>query len=90
MDNQGTIIQEVARDLGLTQKEVLEVVSSQTWLARTAIQNKEATSVYLRQIGTFMSRPVKLRMIALHKAHKLNKRKKEPVEVEPLRFNITT
>jgi nucleoid DNA-binding protein len=86
MDNKGRLIQEVARELGTTQKEVLEVVSSQTWLARTAIQKKEATSVYLRQIGTFMSRPVRERMVALHKAQKLNKTKQVTAEVEPLHF----
>ena len=88
MDNKGKLIQEVAKDLGCTQKEVLEVVSSQTWLARTAIQKKEATSVYLRQVGTFMSRPVKERMVALHKAQRLIRQNtKTSVEVdEPLRF----
>jgi nucleoid DNA-binding protein len=87
MDNQGKIIQEVARELGCTQKQVLEVVSSQTALARKAIQNKEATSVYLRQVGTFMSRPVRERMTTLHKAQKLNKVTTEVVEAEPLRFD---
>ena len=86
MDNQGRIIQEVARDLGCTQKEVLEVVSSQTWLARTAIQKKEATSVYLRGVGTFMSRPVRERMIANHKEFRANKHKNFTVEEEPLHF----
>lgn len=89
MDNKDRIIQEVARELGCTQREVLEVVSSQTWLARKAIQQKEATSVYLRQVGTFMSRPVRERMIALHKAQKLNKKDKPTGEGEPLRFNMT-
>jgi nucleoid DNA-binding protein len=87
MDNKGRLIQEVARDLGLTHKQVLEVVSSQTALARKAIQNKEATSVYLRQVGTFISRPVRERMVALHKAQRLIKTTTEPEVIEPLRFD---
>jgi len=89
MDNKGRLIQEVARELGVPQKQVLEVVSSQTALARKAIQNKEATSVYLRQVGTFMSRSVRGQMVALHKAQKLNKTTTttEPEAEEPLRFD---
>jgi len=87
MDNKRRIIQEVARELGVPHKQILEVVSSQTALARKAIQSKEATSVYLRQIGTFMSRPVRERMIALHKAQKLTRTTTEPEAEEPLRFD---
>jgi len=89
MDNRGRLIQEVARELGVPQKQVLEVVSSQTALARKAIQNKEATSVYLRQVGTFISRPIREKMVALHKAQKLNKVTTtiEPEAEEPLRFD---
>jgi nucleoid DNA-binding protein len=87
MDNRGKLIQEVARELGAPQKQILEVVSSQTALARKAIQNKETTSVYLRQVGTFMSRSVRERMIAQHKAQKLNKKVTTESEDEPLRFD---
>jgi nucleoid DNA-binding protein len=87
MDNKGRLIQEVARELGVPQKQVLEVVSSQTALARKAIQNKETTSVYLRQVGTFMSRGVRERMTALHKAQKLNRVTTTKTEEEPLRFD---
>ena len=87
MDNRDRIIQEVARDMGLTQKQVLEVVSSQTWLARKAIQMKEATSVYLRGVGTFMSKPVRDRMVALHKAQRLTKKIQQQEPDEILRFD---
>ena len=88
MDNRGRLIQEVARELGVPQKQVLEVVSSQTALARKAIQNKEATSVYLRQVGTFISRPIREKMVSLHKAQKLNKVTTiEPEAEEPLWFD---
>ena len=87
MDNKGKLIQEVARGLGITQKRVLEVVSSQTALARKAIQNKEATSVYLRQVGTFLSRPVKETMIAKHKAQRLNRVTTEPETEDVVRFD---
>jgi len=59
MQNRDKILQEVAKRLGHTQKQVREVVSSQTGLVRKAIQNKEATSVYLRKVGTFVSKPVR-------------------------------
>lgn len=87
MDNKDKIIQEVARELGVPQKQILEVVSSQTALARKAIQNKETTSVYLRQVGTFMSRTVREHMIALHKTQKINKITTMESEDEPLRFD---
>ena len=87
MDNKDKIISEVAVKLGLTRKQVLEVVTSQTSLLRKAIQGKEATTVYLRQVGSFMSRPVRQRMVELLKAHRINKYKdKVTVEEEPLRF----
>jgi nucleoid DNA-binding protein len=59
MQNRDKILQEVAKELGHTQKQVREVVSSQAGLVRRAIQNKETTSVYLRKVGTFISRPVR-------------------------------
>lgn len=88
MDNQGKLIREVARELGLNQKQVLKVVSSQTALARKALQNKETTSVYLRKVGTFMSLGVRLRLKDERIKRSINKVKttKEAVEDEPLRF----
>ena len=59
MQNREKIIQEVAKELGIPQKQIQEVVSSQTGLARKAMQSKEATSVYLRKVGTFISAPVR-------------------------------
>lgn len=89
MDNKGRIIQEVARNLGHTQKEVLEVVSSQTALVKKAMQGKESTSVYLRQVGTFISRDIRHKIINLRKANKKAKRNNNnnKQEEEPLSFD---
>mgnify|MGYP003635477338 CR=1 FL=1 len=62
MQLKNRLIQEVAKELGIPQTKVREVVSSQTELAKEAMQKKESTSVYLRRIGTFVSAPVKERI----------------------------
>ena len=59
MQNRDKIIQEVAQELGIPQKKIQEVVSSQAGLVRYAMQKKEPASVYLRKVGTFISAPVR-------------------------------
>ena len=63
MQNRDKIIREVAKDLGIPQTKVREAVSSQTELVKKAMQKKEAVSVYLRKVGTFISPSVKKSLI---------------------------
>jgi predicted transcriptional regulator len=90
MQNRERIIQEVAKELGIPQKKVQEVVSSQTGLVRKAMQNKEATSVYLRKVGTFISAPVRQHIKQVRLEARLAKQSTKVEEVnneEPLYFN---
>ena len=56
MKNRDKIVLEVAAELGLTKKQVADVMYSQCLLAKKTIQAKETgKSIYIRQVGTFMS-----------------------------------
>lgn len=76
MQNRDKLIREVAKTLGIPQTKVREVVSSQAELARDAMQKKEPTSVYLRQVGTFISKPVREQMNKDRREGKLSPKKK--------------
>jgi nucleoid DNA-binding protein len=80
MQNRDKIIREVAKDLGIPQTKVREAVSSQTGLVRKAMQKKEAVSVYLRQVGTFISPGVKKSLSEQKKFNRENRQKEENIE----------
>lgn len=86
MQNRDKIIREVALTLGIPQIKVREVVSSQAELARKAMQNKEATSVYLRQVGTFISKPVQERLKQERRDRKLAPEKMEEESEESVYY----
>lgn len=71
------LVCEVAKELGIPHNKTLEVVSSQTELVRKAMQNKEATSVYLRKVGTFISGPVRYNILKQKIENKNNKNGKK-------------
>jgi nucleoid DNA-binding protein len=87
LQNRDKLIQEVAKELGVPQRKVLEVVSSQTGLVRKAMQSKESTSVYLRQVGTFVSKPVRASITKQKIAASQSKQaKKKLITEEPTEF----
>jgi len=87
LQNRDKLIQEVAKELGIPQNKVLEVVSSQAGLVRKAMQNKESTSVYLRKVGTYVSKPVREELTKQRmETRKQKHAAREIITEEPLDF----
>lgn len=88
MTNHDRIIKEVAAELGIPPKKVLEAVTSQLNLVRVSMQQDANVSIYLRKVGMFFSLPVRQSMTKLRKKNLITKiRAREAKQAEePLTF----
>jgi hypothetical protein len=57
------ILKETAKELGLTVKEVKEVVDAQSQYVKFIIENGMFDSVRLPNLGAFVSKPVEIQML---------------------------
>ena len=85
MDNQKRIIRETARRTGLTAKEVTPIVVNQLRMVKESMVGKKPVSIYLRQVGTFISPEVKYALIGKRLKHIFRQKKQKEVE-EPYEF----
>lgn len=88
MQNRDKIIKQVAFENGLTQKQVREIVSAQLLLVRKMMKTKAHVSVYLRKVGMFVSKPVRLEIKENKIARGLSRNKDKIIKDEdPFKFD---
>ena len=90
MDNQKRIIHETASRTGLSGKVVRKIISAQFSLLRRAIVSKAPVSIYIRNVGTFISPDVNYHLIGLQhctRAQNKIKNANKTEDEDPLEFN---
>ncbi|HEC41830.1 MAG TPA: hypothetical protein ENI20_03270 [Bacteroides sp.] len=90
MNNQKRVIHETACRTGLSVKVISKIISSQLGLLRRAIVSKAPVSVYIRNVGTFISPDVNYHLIGLQHCTRAQNKIKNANKIEdedPLEFN---